>query len=425
MKKKAIAGLLALTMAFVLVAPVSTARAAGFSDVKQGDWYCENVTLLAQFGIIEGMGDGTFNPNGLVRKGEFIKMLAQACSEHLYPTIPSTGVHWSEQFWSMLNEASVLEVVEAKQNANGESVQYTYPLVALKFNELEKPINRYEMAYLINRVIYMVYRERQMTLKSETDSYANHIPDYDSMDKSFLGSVEQVYSKGILAGYDDGSFQGHRNLTRAEAASVIVRLLWGNKRQAQTFAVEKAPPAVEPEFTSFAIKYRTMSNPDRRQALFGNPNKTHFTSAADAGSSIVNIQVPVWKLNEKTGQKTSGTAYLQVHRLVEKEVKAIFQEIYNSPEKFPIKSVGGARYSDTMRHSWGCAIDINPNENYYLHYGSGQQVGTLWKPGVNPYSITPNGSVVKAFAKYGWGWGGQGWSTAVDYMHFSILASGG
>lgn len=52
--------------------------------------------------------------------------------------------------------------------------------------------------------------------------------------------------------------------------------------------------------------------------------------------------------------------------------------------------------------------------------------GSGWWPGENPYSITATGSVVAAFARYGWGWGGQGYSSGYyDYMHFSILPSGG
>jgi hypothetical protein len=49
----------------------------------------------------------------------------------------------------------------------------------------------------------------------------------------------------------------------------------------------------------------------------------------------------------------------------------------------------------------------------------------------SPYSIGANSSVVRAFAKYGWGWGGQGYSLhsdgsqKYDFMHFSILSSGG
>ena len=51
--------------------------------------------------------------------------------------------------------------------------------------------------------------------------------------------------------------------------------------------------------------------------------------------------------------------------------------------------------------------------------------------GPSPCSIAAGGSVVKAFSDYGWGWGGQGYSVRkdntqkFDYMHFSIMASGG
>lgn len=275
-------------------------------------------------------------------------------------------------------------------------------------------------------MLYMVDYEKSMKLANENDSYSNYIADYDSMDKIYQAAVVQAYSKGILTGYEDSSFQGERYLTRAEAVAVAERFMFATARKTQSFAVEEErEPVSDPDFVSFAFQYRNMSTAQRRTALFGNANKTYFTSASDAQGYMVSIQVPIWKLNESTGAKYSSTAWLTVHKLVAKEVTAIFNEIYNSPEKFPIKAVGGARFSDTLRHSWGCAIDINPNENYYLSYRTGQRVGTLWLPGENPYSITPNGSVVTAFARYGWGWGGQGWTSGVDYMHFSILSSGG
>lgn len=417
--KRIISALLALVLALGVFGAMPRAEAAIFSDVKPGDWYYNDVKSLVELDIINGMGDGSFRPDDYVRRGEFIKMLA-AASEHL-PITPPTGKHWSELYWNALYETGVLEVVEADAQGN----QYATSLIPLDAAELEKYISRYEMAYLINRVLYLIYYENQMELKNSGDSYANHIADYNSIDLAFQGSVEQVFAKGILQGYEDGSFKGGNQLTRAEAATAIVRVLWTNKRVAQTFAVEKKPATTEPEFTPFAIQYRTMSDAQRRQALFGDAGKTHFTSSGDAGDRVVPIQVKTWDINS-SGGKYTRTWTLYVHRLVAREAAAIFEEIYNDPERFPIKSLGGARYSDTMRHSWGCAIDINPNENYYINYRTGQTVGSFcWKNGSSPYCITPESSVVRAFAKYGWGWGGQGWSTAADYMHFSILASGG
>ena len=163
------------------------------------------------------------------------------------------------------------------------------------------------------------------------------------------------------------------------------------------------------------------------------------------------VSVPIWIIDQY-GNKVSSTTSVTVHYLVATEVQLIFQEIYNDPEQFPIYggwSIGGSRYSDTMRHAWGCAIDINAfyncecttnwntgNTRVTCGYGWWPE-GTAWTTfagsmgGPSPYSINAGGSVVRAFAKYGWGWGGNGYSVKsdgsqkFDYMHFSILPSGG
>lgn len=67
-----------------------------------------------------------------------------------------------------------------------------------------------------------------------------------------------------------------------------------------------------------------------------------------------------------------------------------------------------------MRHAWGAAIDLNYNENCECNTSSGSlsvTCGSGWWPlgmdsssyagsltGPSPYSISPTGSVVKAFA---------------------------
>ncbi len=410
---RAVLGILAAVM--LLQLPGAAIAANTFPDVKQGDWFYEVVTNLANHGIIQGKDDGKFHPDDNLKRGEFIKMVAMVAE--IWSDKAPTGKHWAESDWNALNDAGILDI---STGYNSQGVLFECTMKSLDTN-----ISRYEMAYIINGVLYSAFYEKQMELKDSGDSFANYIADYGSMDKAYQGPVEQVFSKGIINGYGDGSFNGGDALTRAEAAAVIVRLAWSSERKAASFAKEKEIPVPAPGSASFAMQYRSMSNAQRRQMLFGNPNKTYFTSASDAQGYMVSIEIPIWKINS-SGVKYSSKAWITVHKLVENEVKAIFNEIYNDPERFPINSIGGARYSDTMRHSWGCAIDINPNENYYINYRTGQTVGSFcYKNGTSPYCITPGSSVVRAFARQGWGWGGQGWSTAADYMHFSILASGG
>lgn len=129
------------------------------------------------------------------------------------------------------------------------------------------------------------------------------------------------------------------------------------------------------------------------------------------------VEIPVWKL--KNGQKVAGTAKVQVLSSIADEVKAIFTEIYNGPEQFPIESIGGYTWRSNglgSNHSAGLAIDINPDANPQVRADGTVLVGTKWEPGVNPYSIGRDSDVLKAFGKYGWGWG-AGFSTK-DYMHF-------
>jgi hypothetical protein len=68
----------------------------------------------------------------------------------------------------------------------------------------------------------------------------------------------------------------------------------------------------------------------------------------------------------------------------------------------------------------GVAIDINWEENYECTIDGTATTGKYWKPGEDAYSIPADGDVVKAFTKYGFGWGGT-WRTKKDYMHFSYF----
>ena len=142
-------------------------------------------------------------------------------------------------------------------------------------------------------------------------------------------------------------------------------------------------------------------------------------SHATAVKHMVWVEIPVWKL--KNGQKVPSKMKVQVLNLLAEEVKEIFTEIYNGPEKFPIKSIGGYEWRPnglSSLHSLGRAIDINPDENPQLSPDGVVLVGKKWEPYQNPYSITPEGDVVRAFTSRGWVWGAN--YTRPDYMHFDF-----
>lgn len=154
------------------------------------------------------------------------------------------------------------------------------------------------------------------------------------------------------------------------------------------------------------------------------PNGVAFKTQQEADANMKLISFPVWRLGTN-GKKYSDTEKLMVNKNIADDVIKIFVNIYRSDERFPIKNVGGYSWRQTAfgsvsQHSYGTCIDINFDENYYA-YNTGEAItGSFWKPYENPYSMTPDGSVVTEFKKFGFTWGGD-WKNIKDYMHFSYL----
>jgi hypothetical protein len=72
-------------------------------------------------------------------------------------------------------------------------------------------------------------------------------------------------------------------------------------------------------------------------------------------------------------------------------------------------------------HAYGLAVDIGPFHNPYVRGDlvaperASAYADRSW---VRPGMIVPGDVVTQAFARIGWGWGGQ-WHSLKDYMHFS------
>ena len=105
----------------------------------------------------------------------------------------------------------------------------------------------------------------------------------------------------------------------------------------------------------------------------------------------------------------------------------------------PIKEVIGYRVGLTRgaidkngnrtrfsNHSFGTAIDINPQHNglYTNCFEFGQQCKKLrggpWRPGIDPFSLEANGLIVRTLKKLGLKWGGEIQGRQKDFMHFSL-----
>jgi hypothetical protein len=145
-----------------------------------------------------------------------------------------------------------------------------------------------------------------------------------------------------------------------------------------------------------------------------------YNGKSEAQKHIVKVTVKTWAL--KNGKKVTAKRSLYVHYKLAKNVKAIFNEIYNLDIKFPVMALVGFGYRRMVipwisnnpymsQHSFGTCIDLN--KPYNLFYRSRDKRNKK-----SPY-YTPK-SVINIFKKYGWFWGGE-FKEGLDTMHFQYL----
>lgn len=183
--------------------------------------------------------------------------------------------------------------------------------------------------------------------------------------------------------------------------------------------------------TNYTNLYETYE--DKYIRVFGESDNipwrgdAQYSSQAEADSHMTEITIKAWDFVSGTsGEKYTRTFTIEVNKAVAPSLKKAFDEIYALPEKFPIHALGGndGKYT-SGQHGSGLAVDINPNENYEAYVNDDGSVtitcGSLYEPGVNPYSIATNGNVAKILNKYGFTQGD--WGSKVDYMHWSYFGN--
>lgn len=154
-------------------------------DVKSTDWYAATILKLMDLGGIEGYPDNSFKPNNSITKAEFIKALVTTLGmgQDL-----KTNEHWASGY---ISKAQILNILDKNATTN-----------------IDQPISRKEVAEIVSNTL--VYLNEIFMVNSDC--------------------ITRVTSKGIMVGYPDGSFKDGNSLTRAEASTIIVRIIDKNMR---------------------------------------------------------------------------------------------------------------------------------------------------------------------------------------------------
>ncbi|MEK4453330.1 glycosyl hydrolase 53 family protein [Paenibacillus sp. FSL L8-0506] len=178
----------------------------GYTDLKAADWATLAIESLTAKGIVQGIGNGIFNPQGEVTRAEFVSMLLSALELKAERGTGSfKDVNLDAWYSSVVITAGKLGVVQG--HADGT------------FGPNDK-LSREEMAAISYRALKLVEK-----VNDQTDVNVISFKDKDLISMYASEGITALAQTGIINGFEDGNFRPQAHTTRAEAAYIILNLL--------------------------------------------------------------------------------------------------------------------------------------------------------------------------------------------------------
>ncbi|MBR5114044.1 MAG: S-layer homology domain-containing protein [Oscillospiraceae bacterium] len=216
---------LKIVCAAVIALALSIQAFASFSDVPENAWYAQPVEMLSEMGTIDGYGDGTFGPDDTLEAAQLLKILGMTFyPEEIAPQ--GEDESWGARFYAAALDHGVV----------------TEELVSA--DEMYDKISRYKVAAIISAVMINIMGEDIAV----PDEVSARIGDFDAIPEEYVAAVKTVYSAGVIGGCDEkGSYKGDLELTRAQAATIVMRMLLTEERLIDGKSPHQPEPEPEPE----------------------------------------------------------------------------------------------------------------------------------------------------------------------------------
>ncbi len=226
--------ILAIMLTGVMLTTSTAMAKAPFSDIS-GHWAEGYITKLAEKGVVDGVTDTKFVPNGQVTRAQYLKMIMEATG--MKTATPRSGecLDAGVKEWYAPYLQSALDnglIPSAMITGYKENVQYTVDENGVATDSKvvyqgafggNTPITREEMAVL-TQYIYQ-YTRTILTNKKEDVSKVKVFADTAEISDWAIVSINHAVAHGFMDGMDNNMFNPKDTATRAQAATVISRVL--------------------------------------------------------------------------------------------------------------------------------------------------------------------------------------------------------
>ena len=176
-----------------------------FIDVHEGDWFYENVGYVYENGLMNGVSETLFEPNGTVTRGMIVTILHRLEGEPESDyDMPFTDV--AEQQW----------YAGAVRWAAGEGI--VTGVSATEFAP-DAPITREQFAAILWR--YAQSKGYDVSASADLTGFL----DYGQISEYALPALQWAVGAGVMSGRGDGILAPQGTATRAEAAAMLMRFV--------------------------------------------------------------------------------------------------------------------------------------------------------------------------------------------------------
>lgn len=182
-----------------------TSKPVTFDDTKQ-HWGRTYIDFLASRGGANGMGNGTFSPDGTLTRAQFVTFLANLSMEDIsgYGKDAFTDVKKGSWYYSYVSWAVEAGITSGVGNNRFDP---------------ERNITREQVTRMtMNFFAYMGIEQKDIRSRSD-------FSDTDKISSWAKDSVGACQGDGIINGFPDGTFKPQNNATRAEASTMCSRIV--------------------------------------------------------------------------------------------------------------------------------------------------------------------------------------------------------
>lgn len=159
-------------------------------------WAKASIDLLISKGLLTGYADGTFRPDAGLTRAEAIKVITthMGLDGQASKFTDVSGAHWANKYIGAAAGAGLM---------NGYSDGTFRP---------NEKISRSELAALITRAFKLTGTGNTTFKDVKKEAW-------------YYNSIDALASNKIITGYADSTFKPEKDITRAEFATVVSRLL--------------------------------------------------------------------------------------------------------------------------------------------------------------------------------------------------------